>query len=91
MHHLMRMRTRFPELLRDSGLTPYEVAMRSRKRITLTKVYRLKKGRGKLPTYDAKMLDALCDIFGVEPSELLERERPRKKAAARTPAPPAVP
>lgn len=76
--HIMYMRVRFPELLKASGLTPYQVAMRSGKRITLSKVYRLKKGRGKLPTYDAKMLDALCDVFGVPESELLERDtKPR--------------
>lgn len=74
----MDMRVRFPELLKASGMTPYEVAMKSGKRITLTKVYRLKKGRGKLSTYDAKMLDALCDVFNVEPTELLERDKPRR-------------
>jgi transcriptional regulator with XRE-family HTH domain len=74
----MDMRVRFPELLKASGLTPYQVAMKSGKRITLTKVYRLKKGRGKLPTYDPKMLDALCDVFGVDESQLLARDtKPR--------------
>ena len=73
----MDMRVRFPELLKASGLTAYAVATKSGKRITLTKVYRLKKNRGKLSTYDAKMLDALCDVFGVEPNELLEREKKR--------------
>lgn len=78
----MDMRIRFNELLRESGLTPYRVFTDSDGRISASKVYRLKKLNGRLPTYTNAMLDALCDVFGVEPGDLWERD---KKPGSRAP------
>jgi DNA-binding Xre family transcriptional regulator len=74
----MRMRIRFPELLKSSRKTTYAVHKASGGRISLSTAYRLKKSEGKLKFLDADLLEALCDVFGVEPGELLEREKKRK-------------
>lgn len=71
----MLMRLRFPELLTDHKLTAYEVAKRSDGRISRSWAYRAKKLRGKLGTFGAVELEALCDVLGVEPHVLLERDR----------------
>jgi DNA-binding Xre family transcriptional regulator len=70
----MDMRVRIPELLKSSGLTPYALAKRSGDRISLSTAYRLTRSKGRLNTFDAEVLEALCDIFGVGPGELLERD-----------------
>jgi DNA-binding Xre family transcriptional regulator len=70
----MDMRVRFPELLKRSGMTPYAVAKQSADRISLSTAYRLNRSGGRLNTFDADVLEALCDIFKVEPGELLERD-----------------
>ena len=74
----MDMRIRFAELLAASGLTSYRVFKDSKGRISASKVYRLKKNRGWLPNYSDDMLNALCDVFGVEPGELWERDKKRR-------------
>lgn len=68
------MRLRLPELLDEHGLTAYAVAKRSEGRISLSTVYRLTRQRGRVANFDAGMLEALCDVFGVGPDRLLERE-----------------
>jgi DNA-binding Xre family transcriptional regulator len=75
----MLMRLRFPELLEEHDLTAYEVAKRSNKRISRSWAYRAKKLRGKLGTFGAVELEALCDVFGVEPTALLERDKKRSR------------
>lgn len=75
---IMDMRIRYPELLKDSGLTSYRVAKNSNGRIKPATIYRLKKGKGWLPTFDNDMIEALCDIFQVEPGELWERDKKKR-------------
>jgi DNA-binding Xre family transcriptional regulator len=75
----MLMRLRFPELLDDHDVTAYEVAKRSDGRISRSWVYRAKKLRGKLGTFGAAELEALCDVLGVEPAALLERDKPKRR------------
>lgn len=77
---IMDMRLLFPELLAAHKLTAYEVAKRSDKRISRSWAYRAKKLKGKLGTFGAVELEALCDVFGCEPGELWERDKKRKSA-----------
>jgi hypothetical protein len=77
----MLMRLRFPELLEEHDLTAYEVAKRSNKRISRSWAYRAKKLRGKLGTFGAVELEALCDVFGVEPHAAPSSERARAGAS----------
>lgn len=72
------MRVRLAELLETSGLTAYAVAQQSDGRISTSALYRLLKSDGRARYLDAELLDALCDVFDVDPSELLERERPTR-------------
>jgi transcriptional regulator with XRE-family HTH domain len=74
----MDMRLRIPELLTEKGVNAYRLATRSNGRISLSTAYRLKRDRGYLQTYSAKMLEAMVDIFGVTASELFEDERAKQ-------------
>ena len=74
----MRIRIRFTELLRQRGLTAYAVAKTSGGRISLRMAYRLKRQRGWFSTIRADVLEALCDVLGVGPGDLLERESPTR-------------
>lgn len=69
----MDMRIRLRELLKARKLTPYAVAQAD-DRISLSALYRLRKANGKARYLDSVLLDALCDVFDVEPSELLARD-----------------
>jgi DNA-binding Xre family transcriptional regulator len=79
------MRLRLPELMREHKPphTAYAVAKASAGRISLTTIYRLNRSRGRTANFDAGLLEALCDVFGVPPGDLLEREpapaRPARK------------
>lgn len=73
------MRVRIPELLNERGLTPYALSKKSSGRISLSTAYRLKRRHGRAHTFDAELLDALCDAFGVGPGELLEQDRGGKR------------
>lgn len=75
----MDMRIRLPELLEERGLTAYEVSKRSAGRINPSTLYRLTRARGKVDLFSAEVLEALCDVLGVGPGELLEREAPAKR------------
>lgn len=79
--HRMLMRIRFEELLKKHEITPYELSKRSAGRISMSTAYRLKRNGGRVQTFDAEMLEALCDVFGVGPGELLERDAPKRRKA----------
>jgi DNA-binding Xre family transcriptional regulator len=70
------MRVRLAELLELRGMTAYAVAQQSDGRISTSALYRLIKSGGRARYLDSDLLDALCDVFDVEPGELLEREPP---------------
>lgn len=70
----MWMRLRLPELLDERDLTPYAVAKRSAGRIDPSSLYRLVRQRGQVQNFSGQLLEALCDVLGVEPAELLERD-----------------
>lgn len=78
----MDMRLRFPELLKAHDMTAYEVAKLSDGRISRSWAYRAKQMKGKLGTFGAAELEALCDVFGVEPAELWERDKKRRPKSA---------
>lgn len=64
------IRWRIPELLEERGWTGYTLAGKTG--LTVPATYRLAKG-GPLGRVDARTLEAMCDAFGVEPGDLLER------------------
>jgi DNA-binding Xre family transcriptional regulator len=78
--HVIRLR--IEELLRERHLTPYFLAKMSRGRISLSTAYRLIRLRGALKSFDAKVLDALCDVLKVQPSELFVREAAKRSGRA---------
>lgn len=73
------IRLRFRELLDARGLTPYHLAKQSGGRISLSTAYRYQQLNGAVKSFDAAVLEALCDVLDVEPGELLVRD-PDKKA-----------
>jgi DNA-binding Xre family transcriptional regulator len=73
----MLVRVRIPELLEAAGLTPYGLCQASGGRISMSTAYRLARNKGRAHTFDAELLEALCDVLKVTPGDLLERE-PRK-------------
>lgn len=73
----MEMRLRFPELLKEHELTAYEVAKRSKDRISRSWAYRAKKKRGKLGTFGASEMEALFDIFGGDLNKIFEPDKRR--------------
>lgn len=75
------MRLRIPELLKARGLTPYSFAKAMSGRISASTAYRIVEKQGKLANFDAEMLEALCDVLGVKPAELFERDRTRSGIA----------
>lgn len=68
------MRVRIPELLAARQMTPYAVAKASRGRISMSAAYRLARERGKFQFFDADLLEALCDVLVIAPTELFERD-----------------
>jgi DNA-binding Xre family transcriptional regulator len=77
----MLMRLRIPELTGD--MTAYELSKRSGGRISMSTAYRLVEKEGRLHTFDAALLEALCDVLAVEPGDLLERNGPLAKRRGR--------
>lgn len=78
------MRVRLPELFTHRGLTAYAVAQQSGGRISTSVLYRLLRTEGRARYLDAELLDALCDVLGVGPGELLEQEAPRAEPTPAT-------
>jgi DNA-binding Xre family transcriptional regulator len=75
----MNVRIRLPELMKQRGLTAYAVSRRSGGRISMSTAYRLARLNGRLHNFNAGMLEALCDVLGVEPGDLLEREKKSRR------------
>jgi DNA-binding Xre family transcriptional regulator len=73
------MRLRIRELLKEKGMTPYKLARLSEGRISLSTLYRILRADGQAPTFESKLLDAVCDVLEVKPGELLERESASKR------------
>ncbi len=73
------LRLRLPELLKEREMTPYALAKASQGRISMSTAYRLARLKGRVETFDRSVLDALCDVLGVGPGELLERAERRSR------------
>lgn len=72
------VRLRFPEILEEHGLTAWHLSKQSGGRISLSTAYRLVRLRGRVKTFDADMLEVLCDVLGVkDPGKLFELEGAR--------------
>lgn len=75
------MRIRLAELMAAHGIeNAHDLAKRSGGRIPITTAYRIVGNEGQLDRRLAGLLEALCDVFDVEPCELLEREGAPTKA-----------
>jgi DNA-binding Xre family transcriptional regulator len=73
------MRLRLPDLMAERGVrTAYALAKASRGAIPITTAARLVEANGRPKRIDLATLDALCDVFGVGPGDLLEREKKRR-------------
>jgi len=77
------MRLRVPELLAERKMTAYAMHKASGGRISLSMAYRLAKGT--FGTLSGDVLEALCDIFGIEdPGPLFLRERGARRPKPRS-------
>ena len=74
--HAVTIRLRLPELLK--GRTAYDLSVASGGRISMSTAYRLVRSEGRLGTFNADVLEALCDVLQVAPSELFERQPARR-------------
>jgi DNA-binding Xre family transcriptional regulator len=79
----MLMRLRLPELLKERELSAYGLSKASEGRISMSTAYRLAKLEGRVQTFDAELLEALCDVLDVDPGELFERDAPPPKRRSR--------
>src|SRR5262249_47970777 len=79
-HYPLRVRLRLPEVLdeHDPPLTAYEAAKRSQGRIIPSTLYRLVRQEGRVRLFDGELLEALCDVLGIEPGKLLERDKAKR-------------
>jgi DNA-binding Xre family transcriptional regulator len=68
------IRIRLPELLNAEIPTAYAIARASKDRISMSAAHRLVAKRGIIQRFDADLLEALCEMFNVDPGELLELE-----------------
>lgn len=67
----MPVRLRVPELLADRGMTAYGLSKASEGRISMSAAYRL--ASGDFGEISASAIEALCDVFEVEPGALFVR------------------
>lgn len=76
------IRIRMPELLNPDGIgTAYAIAKASNKRISVSGAHRLIVAKGAIKRYDADLIEALCEMFGIGPGDLFEiSERKEPKA-----------
>jgi DNA-binding Xre family transcriptional regulator len=79
----MNVRLRLPDLLDQHKMTAYAVAKASGGRIDVSTIYRLTRNKGRVKLFNAELLEALCEVFGVEPGKLLEREGPAPRKTRR--------
>ena len=74
----LAVRIRLPELFQEHNTTAYGVARDSGGRILPSTLYRLARQKGRVKYLDSALLEALCDVLGVEPSDVLERDGKRR-------------
>src|SRR5438876_652681 len=69
------IRLRFPELLKQRGLTGYALSVATGGKISMSTVYRWVRARGRVKTIDTALLEALCEALDAGPAEVLEFKR----------------
>ena len=79
----MPIRLRFPELLKERGLTGYALSVATGGRISLSTVYRWVRARGRVATIDTGLLEALCEALDARPEDVIEFEGTRRRGRAR--------
>ena len=79
----MPIRLRFPELLKERGLTGYALSVATGGKISMSTVYRWARTRGQIQTIDTDLLEALCQALNAKPGEVLELESKRPRATHR--------
>jgi DNA-binding Xre family transcriptional regulator len=75
----MPLRLRLPELLEKRGMTPYAFSKATKGRVSMSTAYRIVRMRGRLQTFEATLLEAMCEVFRVKPGELFKWERKRRR------------
>jgi DNA-binding Xre family transcriptional regulator len=75
----MALRLRLKELLEERDMTPYAFAKATNGRVSMSTAYRVVRMRGRLATFDAMLLEAICDVLRVKPGELFKWERRRRR------------
>jgi hypothetical protein len=73
------MRLRFPELFRECGITPYQLAKRSKGRIAVSTAYRWQQLAGRVKSFDGEVVEDLCDILDLELAQVIELEGVRRR------------
>jgi DNA-binding Xre family transcriptional regulator len=71
------IRWRIAEMMKARGWTAYRLAQEIG--LTIPATYRLVASE-EIGRVDARTLEALCEVFGVEPGELIERVPDKKPA-----------
>jgi hypothetical protein len=77
------IRIRLPELLNKEIPTAYAIAKASRDRISMSAAHRLVAKEGAVQRYDADLIEALCEMFAVEPGELFQLDSAGKRRKTR--------
>ena len=77
---------RLKELLKEKGMSPYAFSKASRGRVSMSSVYRIVRMRGRIAMFDARLLDAICDVLHVEPDQLFDRTRRRSRKRRQRPS-----
>lgn len=78
----MLMRIRIPELLdaQRPAWSAYRLSVESKGRISMSTAYRLNRKKGRVKTFDAELLETLCEVLKVSPGELLELDSKRRRS-----------
>lgn len=82
------MRLRIPELFHELGVTALEVARQvaalqiargSKSPLSRSTVYRWQQLEGRVATIDCEVIEDVCEVLGVELTDVIELERRRKR------------
>jgi DNA-binding Xre family transcriptional regulator len=79
----MAIRLRFPELLKERGLTGYALSVATGGKISMSTVYRWTRTRGRIQTINTDLLEALCKVMNASPGEVLELETKQQRGRRR--------
>lgn len=76
---MLDMRLRIPELMAARNLTTaYQLAKAAGGRMSMTNAYNLVESAGRMDVR-LETVDILCDVFDVEPNDLIDREKKKPR------------